>query len=164
MIKVVYEAYPQHAGLDEPAPGYLLSEDPLQIAERLADVGFETAHLTGARWTRSEEDYTYTATIVEADGSNSAAAAEINAYLKATEIQQDVRHTLYAYVIHQNCGEGPVTRAEALRVAGSDTALEALTYLHHRSADIGVDEMLHSGFDVLALLHAEKELGLRSED
>ncbi|MFJ1460670.1 hypothetical protein [Nocardia sp. N2S4-5] len=164
MIKVVYEAYPQQAGLDEPAPGYLRSEDPLQIAERLADVGFQTGHLTGARWTKSERNYTYTATVVESDGSRTAAAAEINTYLKATEVQQDVRRVLYAYVIHQDCGDGPVSRADALRVAGSETALEALIYLHRRSDDVGVEEMLHSGFDVLALLHAEKDLGLRESD
>ncbi|WP_024803401.1 hypothetical protein [Nocardia sp. BMG51109] len=164
MIKVVYEAYPQRAGLAEPAPGYLLAEDPLHVAERLSEVGFETAHLAGARWTRSEIDYIHTATVVESDGAHAAAAAEINTYLKATEIQQDVRHTLYAFVIHQNCEDGPVAREDALRVAGSETALAALSYLRARADDVGVDEILHSGFDVLALLHAEKELGLRSDE
>ncbi|RDI54145.1 hypothetical protein [Nocardia mexicana] len=164
MTKVVWEAYPQRAGLDEPAPGYLLSDDPFQIAERLADVGFETGHLAGARWTRSDDRYVYTATVVESEAPHADTAAEINAYLKATEMQQDARRVLFAFVIHQECEEGRVTRDEALRVAGSTEALEALIYLHGRAADIGVDEIMHSGFDALALLYAERTLGLRSEE
>ncbi|WP_280267996.1 hypothetical protein [Nocardia wallacei] len=164
MTKVVWEAYPQRAGLDEPAPGYLLSDDPFQIAERLADVGFETGHLTGARWTRSDENYVYTATVVESEAPHTDTAAEINSYLKATEIQQDARRILFAFVIHQDCGEGPVGRDDALRVAGSAEALDALIYLHDHAADIGIEEIMHSGFDALALLYAERTLGLRSQE
>jgi hypothetical protein len=164
VTKVVWEAYPLRAGLDEPTPGYLLSDDPFHIAARLSDVGFETAHLTGARWTRTEEDYTYTATVVDADGSNVDAAVEINKYLKATEIQHDVRRVLFAYVVRQNCGDGPVSREQALQVAGSPVALDALIYLQARAEDVGVEEMLHSGFDALALLHAERLVDLRDDD
>ncbi|MEV6322194.1 hypothetical protein AB0M45_13520 [Nocardia sp. NPDC051787] len=164
MTKVVWEAYPQRAGLAEHTPGYLLSDDPFQIAERLSDVGFETVHLTGARWTRSDENYTYTATVTESEGSHADAAAEINRYLKATELQQDVRRILYAFVIRQDCGDGPVSRDEALRVAGSHAALDALIYLRPRADDVGVDEILHRGIDALALLHAERELGLLNDD
>ncbi|WP_330231828.1 hypothetical protein OHA40_04635 [Nocardia sp. NBC_00508] len=164
MTKVAWEAYPQRSGLAERAPAYLLSDDPFQIAERLSDVGFETVHLAGARWTRSDGDYTHTATVIESDGSNADTAAEINVYLKATEIQQDVRRVLYAFVIHQDCGDGPVRRDEALRVAGSHAALDALIHLHGRSDDVGVDEILHRGIDALALLHAERELGLLTDD